>query len=344
MSNHETFIRRSFHLAKLGKVNVAPNPLVGAVVVHDGEIIGEGYHRSYGGPHAEVNAIASVEDKSLLSESTIYVNLEPCSFTGNTPPCADLLVKHKLKRVVISNVDPHEKVAGRGIARLKANGIDVISGVLEEEGAELNRRFFTFHQKKRPYIVLKWAQSQDGYLDVRRTAEDKGINWVTTKEAKLLTHTWRSQEAGILVGRKTVEIDNPSLTVREVSGNHPVRIVLDPKGSLDRSYKVFDSASKTLVFSSLESTPKQDTLLVDSDRFLSNVLSGLHSENIQSILVEGGAHTLNQFISSQYWDEARILIGPRYFGVPGISVAQPTGNMIHSFNYHNNRVNIIKRT
>ncbi|MGB0423864.1 MAG: bifunctional diaminohydroxyphosphoribosylaminopyrimidine deaminase/5-amino-6-(5-phosphoribosylamino)uracil reductase RibD, partial [Flavobacteriales bacterium] len=278
MSVHETFIRRCFQLAKLGKGAVAPNPFVGAVIVHDGKVIGEGYHRKYGGPHAEVNAIQSVTDKGLLSEATVYVNLEPCSFTGNTPPCADLLVHHQVKRVVISNVDPHERVSGTGIERLRQAGIDVVTDVLSEEGAELNRRFFAFHQKKRPYIILKWAQSQDGYLDLRRQPGVKGINWVSTKEAKLLTHLWRSEEAAILVGRKTVEVDNPTLTVREVSGNNPTRIVLDPNDSLSRDYHVFDESARTLIYNHKKKSEKDRSVNVLTENYLHGVLENLYQE------------------------------------------------------------------
>lgn len=344
MSAHEPFIRRCFQLAKLGKGAVAPNPFVGAVIVHKGKVIGEGFHRKYGNAHAEVNAIQSVANKSLLSESTVYVNLEPCSFTGNTPPCADLLIEHKVKKVVISNVDPHEKVAGSGIARLQQAGIEVVSGILSEEGAELNKRFFTFHQQKRPYIILKWAQSQDGYLDLRRPTGEKGINWVSTKEAKLLTHRWRAEESAILVGRKTVEIDNPALTVREVSGINPLRVVLDPKDALGRAHQVFDDSARTIVYTHGQESQKEHAVTILNENYLQGVLDHLYRENKLSVIIEGGAHTLNQFISSQLWDEARIIVGPRYFGTPGLTVAQPRGLMTQSYTYHKNQVNIIRRT
>ncbi len=220
-------MRRCLQLAKMGEGNVAPNPMVGAVIVCNHKIIGEGYHQEFGGPHAEVNAINSVKDKSLLAKSTIYVSLEPCAHHGKTPPCSDLIVEHKIPKVVIGSQDTFSKVNGKGIKKLEANGCQVTCGVLEKECRKLNKRFFTFHEKKRPFVILKWAQTKDGFLDKKRNEGEKGIHWITAPETRSLVHLWRSKEMGVLVGRQTAAVDDPKLNVRDVTGKNPVRIILD---------------------------------------------------------------------------------------------------------------------
>ena len=326
MSSDEQFLFRCIQLAKLGLGEAAPNPLVGSVVVHDHKIIGEGYHQKYGEAHAEVNAIAAVKDKTLLSESTIYVNLEPCAHFGKTPPCANLIIESKIPRVVIGCVDPYAEVAGKGIDKLKKAGIDVKVGVLEKESQLLNRRFFTFHAKQRPFIILKWAQSSNGMIDMQRNEQEKGILWITQPSTKTLVHQWRAQEAGILVGRKTVENDNPSLTTRMVSGTNPIRIVLDPTCKLDvAAYKMNDGASKTYIFNTQKSEIYSQVEYIKVSPFsIKNIVYKLYELDVQSVIIEGGKQTLNNFIEAELWDEARILTGIHIIekGVKAPNIAQ----------------------
>lgn len=307
----ELFMKRAFQLAALGKGHVSPNPLVGSVVVHDNLIIGEGWHRQYGGPHAEVNAINSIQDKTKLGESTVYVTLEPCSHFGKTPPCADMLISSKVKRVVIANIDSNPLVAGQGIRKLREAGIEVITGILEREGRELNKRFFTFMEKKRPYIILKWAQTRDGFV-ARENMESK---WISNPSSRQLVHKWRAEEDAILVGFRTAMHDNPELSVREWTGRSPVRIVLDKFLKLNTRLKLFDQRQKTLCFNVMRHEEKKNLSLirVDEEGFLQNVIDALFKLKVQSIIIEGGANTLNQFIDSGLWDEARIFTGQRVF-------------------------------
>ena len=306
---------RCLELAQKGMGAVSPNPLVGAVIVHKDKIIGEGYHQKYGGPHAEVNAINAVKDKFLLQESTIYVSLEPCNHFGKTPPCSHLIVKHRIPKVVIANVDPFTEVNGTGITYLKDNGVEVITGVLEKEAAFVNRRFFTFHIKKRPYIILKWAQTQDGFMDIDRSESPTESYWITTPASKRLSHQWRSEEDAILVGFNTVRNDNPSLTTREVIGKNPVRIVIDPQLNLEKKQAIFNASSKTLIIN--EQVDKVENNLnfkkVRSTKSITEILNVLCEENIQSVIIEGGKATLQQFIDTNLWDEARVLTAKSYF-------------------------------
>ena len=313
---------RCLELARSGSYYVAPNPMVGCVIVHEDRIIGEGFHQKCGEAHAEVNAIASVKDKSLLKESTLYVNLEPCSHHGKTPPCADLIVKHQLKRVVIANKDINPEVSGKGIARLEANNIEVVSGIRKSDGFNLNRRFFTFHKKKRPYILLKWAQSADGYLDMQREDTSARINWISNEKCKRLSHIWRAEESAILVGKNTVLLDNPSLTTREIAGPNPIRILLDPENSLydqgegKGKWNIFDDKASTLVFNYKEDKKDNriECIKLNRDKdFLSQVLSILYERQVQSVMVEGGRFTLDRFIENNLWDEARIIRGLPFF-------------------------------
>ncbi len=316
-ATHEIYMKRCFELALKGKFSAAPNPRVGSVIIHEGKIIGEGYHQKYGEAHAEVNAINSVKDKSLLIDSTIYVNLEPCAHFGKTPPCADLIIQHKIPRVVIANIDPFKEVNGGGIARLRKNGVDVLTKVLAKEGEELNKRFFTFHSKKRPYTILKWAQTKDGFISRNTNDPNFADNWITSQLSKQLVHTWRAEETGILVGKNTVVTDNPSLTCREVKGKSPVRIVIDQNLELKKDFNVFNQEAKTIVFNGKKNASEGNIEFhqVDfSSKSIENILSKLYELEIQSLIVEGGAFTLNQFIDSNSWDEARVFTGNKEFG------------------------------
>ena len=325
MQKDELYMQRCIDLARLGEGNVAPNPMVGAVIVLNDEIIGEGFHKKYGEAHAEVNAVNSVRDKSLLKEATIYVSLEPCAHYGKTPPCADLLVDLQFKKVVIGCKDTFSEVSGKGIQKLKDSGIEVIVGVLERECRNLNKRFFTFHEKKRPYVVLKWAQTKDGFIDQVRTNEVRKINWISTPETKALVHKWRSEEQSILVGRKTVMNDNPTLTVREVTGNNPIRIVLDSKASLPLNLKVFNDEARTIVFNlEKDETIKNIQFIKIKNLEIDSILNALYDLNVQSVFVEGGASALQSFINSNKWDEARVIVGATFFeeGLKAPSIAK----------------------
>lgn len=316
MTPDEIFMQRAIDLARMGIGNVSPNPRVGCVIMHDGVIIGEGWHEKYGQAHAEVNAIESVADKLLLPSSALYVNLEPCSHTGKTPPCADLLIKHKLKRVVIANEDPNPLVAGRGIEKLKGAGINVSLGVLEEEGADLNRRFFTFFKKKRPYIILKWAQTRDGFV-ARSNFDSK---WISNELSRQMVHKWRAEEDAILVGTRTAIHDNPRLNVRAWTGRNPARIVIDRNLSLDSRLHLFDGSQRTLCYNSIKDEQSDNLEFVRlSQCTVSEIIEDLFKRNIQSIIVEGGANTLNDFITCDLWDEARVFVSSNSFneGIKG---------------------------
>lgn len=304
-------MKRCIALAKLGLGHAAPNPLVGSVVVHNDRIIGEGYHERCGEAHAEVNAIGSVKDRSLLETSTIYVNLEPCAHFGKTPPCADLIVRSKIPKVVIGTVDPYAEVAGKGIEKLKKAGIDVTVNVLKEECLGLNRRFFTFHEKKRPYVILKWAESADGYMDKVRDKGEKGIFWITAPETRSVVHKWRHEEAGILVGKNTVKNDNPSLNCRDFDGNSPTRIIIDQKLRLDYAgFKVGDRSVQTYIFTEKEIESSGKLKFFSPASFsVEDILNKLYELNIQSVIIEGGAETLSRFTASGIYDEVRVLIG-----------------------------------
>jgi diaminohydroxyphosphoribosylaminopyrimidine deaminase/5-amino-6-(5-phosphoribosylamino)uracil reductase len=285
---------------------------VGCVIVHDGKIIGEGWHQKYGEAHAEVNAVGSVEDISLLKESTVYVNLEPCSHQGKTPPCADLLIHQQVKKVVIANGDPNPLVNGLGIKKLKAAGIEVVSGILEKEGRELNKRFFTFIEKKRPYIILKWAQSADGFV----AHSNYESRWISNEYSRQLVHQWRSEEDAVLVGTRTAAHDNPALTVREWTGRNPVRIVIDRFLRLPETLRLFDQTEKTICYNLLKHEEHKNLLLIrlGEEGFIEQLVEDLFKQNIQSVIVEGGAQTLQFFIDLKLWDEARIFTASRFFG------------------------------
>jgi len=298
-------MKRCIELANKAMGYVSPNPMVGSVIVYEGKIIGEGYHENYGKSHAEVNAIASVKDKSLLPKSTLYVNLEPCAHYGKTPPCSDLIIEHKIPKVVIGCLDTFSEVAGKGIVKMENAGIEVIVGVLKKESRALNKRFFTFHEKERPYIILKWAGSNDGFIAPKNQTEPF---WMTSSKSKKLVHQWRAEEDAILVGRITAEKDNPSLTVREVKGKNPIRIIIDRDLKLSVNLNLFNSETQTLIFNNVK-TEKIDLnyfIKIEFNTLISNILCKLHEQNIQSVIIEGGSKTLQSFIDKNIWDEARI--------------------------------------
>ena len=312
MNNHEDYIARCIELAKNGFGTTYPNPMVGSVIVYNGEIIGEGWHRKTGEPHAEVNAIRSVKDPSLLDKATIYVSLEPCSHFGKTPPCCDLIIKNEIPNVVIGTVDTNIKVAGNGIKRLQEAGANVIVGVLEKECYELNQRFFTFHEKKRPYIILKWAETQDGFIAPLQKEEQKPV-WITNLNSRQLVHKWRTEEQAILVGTQTVIDDNPQLNARDWEGNNPIRVVIDQNNRIPKTAHVFDNQIKTIVFSNKKSIPSLENTILEVIDFQQNIAQQiadkLFQHQIQSVIIEGGAQTLQTFIDANLWDEARVFIG-----------------------------------
>src|SRR5574337_476647 len=299
-------MRRCLELAEKGAGYVAPNPLVGCVIVRNGMIIGEGYHKQYGGPHAEVNAIRSVADQRQLQEATLYVNLEPCAHQGKTPPCADLIVEKKIPYVVIGCLDENPLVRGKGIQRLIANGIDVKTGVLEEESKFLNRRFFTSLKKQRPYVILKWAQSADGFIEIGRDENNGERAIVSSAEAHLLTHKWRAEEAAIMVGTNTVLADDPQLTVRLTPGQNPVRVTFDRRGRIPSNARILDGTAPTIVFgeSAHYYTNRAEYIPLDfSEDPVAQALFVLHEKRLLSVLVEGGAALLNKFFAVGTWDE-----------------------------------------
>lgn len=287
----ELYMQRCLQLAALGLGKTSPNPMVGAVIVHNGKIIGEGYHHLYGQAHAEVNAINSVKDKELLKESTIYVNLEPCSHFGKTPPCADAIIRYGIPKVVIGSIDYHDKVNGNGVRKLREAGVEVVENVCEADCEELNKRFFTFHQQHRPYIILKWAQTRDGFMDIDRNGSETTSYWITNPALKVLVHKWRSEEDAILVGYNTMRNDRPQLTTREYPGKDPQRFVMQ-RG--------------TDVIADLPYTPLSEKA--------EEAIQQLYNLKIQSVIIEGGKKTLEKFLEIGLWDEARILVGNQCWG------------------------------
>ncbi len=310
------FMQRCFELARKGLGLTHTNPLVGCVIVHNDRIIGEGYHHEFGGPHAEVNAIRSVKDPSILPVATLYCSLEPCAHHGKTPPCSLLIAQKRIRRVVISNLDPFPSVNGQGVRQMEEAGIIVESGCLAEEGFHLNRRFFLYLKMKRPYVVLKWAQTIDGFVDLEREPGDPvGTNWITSEVCRTLVHKWRSEEAAILVGTNTVIYDNPRLNVRRWSGNDPIRITMDRNGRLAGSSNILDGKQDTIVFAGTPGkySGKTRSIQVDPTYELVNLLEELYDQQIISVLVEGGAQLIESFLKSDLWDEARVFTGKMSF-------------------------------
>jgi diaminohydroxyphosphoribosylaminopyrimidine deaminase/5-amino-6-(5-phosphoribosylamino)uracil reductase len=315
----ERYILRCIQLGMNAQGSAAPNPMVGSVVVHHGRIIGEGYTSPYGGPHAEVNAIASVNDLSLLPESTLYVTLEPCSHFGKTPPCTDLIIKNNIPQVVIGTMDPHSKVSGSGIKRLKEAGCTVTTGVMEAQCREHHRRFLSYHEKKRPYIILKWGETQDGFMapEPDKRMKEPQPYWITQTGARQLTHQWRSEEQAILAGTNTILMDNPALTTRLWKGASPLRVILDQNLKIPAHFQVMDGQNKTLVLTGSSMVANGDGTAYEQLNFSGDIarqVAGvLYRQQVISVLVEGGAKTIRMFIEADLWDEARIFTGNTTF-------------------------------
>ena len=328
MNTHETYITRCLEIAKNGLGSTRPNPMVGSVIVYNNKIIGEGYTSIYGGNHAEVNAINSVNNKTLLKQATIYVTLEPCAHYGKTPPCSDLIIKHQIPNVVIGCVDDFEKVAGLGIKRLKAAGCNVIVGVLKKECQTHHKRFFTFHNKKRPYIILKWAETSDGFIAPASKNEQKPV-WITNTYSRQLVHKWRAEEQAILVGAQTVLVDNPSLTTRDFFGKNPIRIVLDKTERLSDNLSVFNDAAQTIRITEKNINKNTETIDWNLNTSIAKQISTiLFNNNINSVIIEGGAQTLQTFIDENLWDEARVFTGQTTFKT-GVKAPHISGQLVH---------------
>ena len=304
MTKHEVYIKRCLQIARNGLGTTRPNPMVGAIIVVNDKIISEGYTSVHGGSHAEVNAINAVNDKSILAKATLYVTLEPCSHYGKTPPCSDLIITHKIPEVIIGCIDDNPEVAGKGVKKLKDTGCKVTVGVLEEECKTHHKRFFTFHNKKRPYIILKWAETADGYI-APKSKQKKEPVWITNSYSRQIVHKWRAEEQAILVGTNTVFEDNPSLTVRDWKGEHPIRVVLDKNSKLPKTLNVFNSEAKTFIL--------DHSIISSPDASAEQICDYLHKQSINSVIIEGGAKTLQTFIDENLWDEARIFKGNLLF-------------------------------
>lgn len=325
------YMRRCIELARLGAGAVSPNPMVGAVIVHNGQIIGEGHHQRYGQAHAEVNAINQVlmnhaDAAHILQQSTLYVSLEPCAHYGKTPPCADLILQHGIPNVIVGCRDPFDAVNGKGIEKLQQGGVEVVIGMLEQECRELNKRFFTRVTLHRPYIILKWAQTADGFF----APDGNWQYWITSEASKRLVHQWRSEEDAILVGKNTVLIDNPQLNVRYGGGRSPKRVVIDRKLELSRDLNIYDQTVETFIFNELKTDLEGNIKFIaleDFDRYVPQyILYQLYLQDIQSIIIEGGAATLNSFIEAGLWDEARVFTGKAVLqsGIPAPTVRGAT--------------------
>ena len=322
--NHKKYIQRTFYLAKKGIGKVAPNPLVGCVIVKNNKIIGEGYHKEYGDKHAEINAINNVSNKKEIEGSSVYINLEPCNHFGKTPPCSDALVKLKPKEVIISNKDPNPLTNGKSIKKLIDNNINVRSNILKEEGKELNKRFFKNQIKKLPFIILKWAQTSDGFI----AKSDGSSKWISNDISRTLVHKWRSEELGILVGAQTVNNDNPKLNVRSWDGKDPIRVIIDPNNRCSNKNDILSDTLPTLIYNKKRESKVQNKQFVRLLEFnLLNILKDILSRGISSIMVEGGSFTLQSFIENNLWDEARVFVSDGKFknGIkaPKIKLSNP---------------------
>lgn len=304
MEDNLIYMKRCIELASKEIGNTYPNPLVGCVIVYENKIIGEGSHQAYGDKHAEVNAINSVNDKNILKDSTLYVNLEPCNHYGKTPPCTDIILKYKIKNVVIGSSDPNKMVEGGGIERLEANGCNVTYGVLENECNHLNKRFFTYHKQKRPYVILKWAESNDGFISPIKS--EREVYWISGDKSKKLSHRWRSEEHSILVGVQTIIDDDPMLTTRLVDGKNPIRIILDPNCRIPLNSKVFSKDSKTIILSKTENNSIEKNIRIINYDKMEFILRSLYDLKLQSVIIEGGAKTIKNFLDHDSWDSIRI--------------------------------------
>jgi len=304
-------MQRALQLARLGLGVVSPNPMVGCLVVHQGKIIGEGYHKKYGGAHAEVEAINQVEDKDLLKKSTVYVTLEPCSHQGKTPPCAPMLANYQIPQVVIASIDVNPLVSGNGVMMLQQSGVVVKSGLLKKEADQLNKRFNTYFTLKRPYITLKWAQTADGFI----ARENFDSKWISNEFSRMLVHKWRTEEDAIMVGTNTVQYDNPQLNVRNWEGRNPVRVIIDRNLRLSSQLNIYDQSIPTLIYNCHKNDRLQHLQLIklEEAHFFKNLFTDLHQRKIQSVLIEGGAATIKQCIELNFWDEARVFTGKQIF-------------------------------
>jgi diaminohydroxyphosphoribosylaminopyrimidine deaminase / 5-amino-6-(5-phosphoribosylamino)uracil reductase len=338
------FMSRCLDLAVRAEGFTYPNPMVGAVIVHKGVIIGEGYHLKAGEAHAEVNAINSVKNKSLLKESTLYVSLEPCSHFGKTPPCSELIISHSIPRIVIGTIDTSGKVSGNGAEQLARAGCDVTAGVLEGECRRINRRFFTWHEKGRPYVTLKWAQSQDGYIDIRRSGgSNTGPNWISGMTERVLVHKWRASEEAILVGAETIRKDYPELNVRYWKGKDPVKLILTRSGNLDKYLSGSETNGTVIVFTEnadAETENAGKVLLRKDIASAVQILDHLYTMGIQSVFIEGGAEVLNHFISEGLWDEARIFTGKKDF-CEGVLAPAVEGRSCSQVDFGKSRLEVI---
>ncbi|CAN5247657.1 bifunctional diaminohydroxyphosphoribosylaminopyrimidine deaminase/5-amino-6-(5-phosphoribosylamino)uracil reductase RibD [soil metagenome] len=323
MQMHEQYMLRCLQLAEYGSGNVAPNPMVGAVLVHNNKIIGEGYHKKYGEAHAEVNCIKNVseENKHLICKSTLYVSLEPCNHFGKTPPCSDLIIKKNIANVVIGCKDIYKETAGKGIEKLKSAGIAVATGILEKECIEINKRFNIFHIKKRPYIILKWAESADGKIAASPKSSPKERTLISNSYSNTLVHKWRSEEAAILIGTNTALQDDPLLTTRLWKGKNPVRIVIDMNLRLPNTLKIFNDEAKTIIFNSIKDEEQKNFLFykINAPDILNIITKSLYKLNIQSVIVEGGAKLLQSFIDAGLWDEVRIITNEKLIVNNGVA-------------------------
>ena len=335
---HEIYMQRALDLAILGTGNVSPNPMVGCVIVHNEKIIGEGWHRKYGEAHAEVNAVSSLQNKSLLKESVVYVTLEPCAHFGKTPPCADMLIREGAKEVVIASLDSNPLVGGKGVEKLRNAGVKVTIGVLEKEARQLNKRFFTFIEKKRPYIILKWAETSDGFI----ARENYDSKWISNELSRKLVHKWRSEEDAILVGMNTAKVDNPMLNVRDWSGRNPIRIVIDRSLTLNRSLNLFDKTQQTLCYNIVQSEKNENLefVKIENSQFIEHMLDDLYLRKIQSVIIEGGAKTIQSFADANLWDEARIFISRNTFQ-RGIATGKISGKIASEQNIEGDILRIV---
>lgn len=334
---------RCLQLAELGAGNVAPNPMVGAVLVYEDKIIGEGYHQKYGDAHAEVNCINSVteENKFLIEKGTLYVSLEPCSHYGKTPPCADLIIKNKIRKVFIGCKDVYKEVSGSGIQKLHNAGVEVITGILGKECIELNKRFFTFHQEFRPYIILKWAQTAD-----RKIGSAEKRIFISNQYSNRLVHKWRSEEAAVLIGTNTALQDDPLLTARLWPGNNPVRIVIDRELKLPRELRVFNKDSKTLIYNLGENLTVENLVYIklENENFIEQMLQSLFEMNIQSIIIEGGTKLLESFINAGLWDDARVITNEQLILGNGIAAPEMKGLISEKEErYFSDRINYYRK-
>jgi diaminohydroxyphosphoribosylaminopyrimidine deaminase / 5-amino-6-(5-phosphoribosylamino)uracil reductase len=327
-TDDQIYMRRCIDLAERALGFTWPNPVVGSVIVYNQKIIGEGYHLKAGGSHAEVLAIESVTDRTLLRESTMYVNLEPCSHYGKTPPCSARIISEGIPRVVIGTTDTSSRVSGRGIAMLREAGVDVVTNVCEEESRDVNRRFFTFHEKRRPYVILKWAKSADGFIDVIRPAGTPvGPWWITGMAERILVHRWRSHEEAILAGGATIRADNPMLNVRYWRGRNPIRLVVSRSANLDRDSAVFSGEVRTILYTALREAefPNTETIILDCEgtELPALILDDMYSRGVSSLFVEGGRAILEMFAESGLWDEARVFTGKNswHSGLPAPAIS-----------------------